>query len=260
LIQQNRLGVNVAYAGEFDKTRISLVAGVTPNEIENGSKYNWQQVTLDLPLVSKLATASIFTKIDAGSFSQMQFKQAFAYKVDFSEDQNLSVGFGLSYNQQNVELHNNFTPNSYVDLEDPYLSKDDYFVNKFGMEIGFVYKLKNFQLSMSLPYLGQDHSYRNEITAYTEYKFELNQDFNLIPSILYLHSQSNRNELTTGLNLNYQEKCWFQIGYVDFGQVVTGFGINVKGLALGYNFGYTIDNKNSAIFGNTHQFGLFFNL
>ncbi|SHG43140.1 type IX secretion system membrane protein, PorP/SprF family [Flavobacterium segetis] len=260
LIQKNKLGINVAYAGELNKTRMSLVIGVNPNKIEDANTLNWQQATLDLPLANKLSTATIFTKIATGSFSQIQIKQAFAYKVDFSEEQTLSVGFGLSYNQQNVDLKNGFSPNDYVDLDDPYLSLENYHQNKLGLEIGFVYQLKDFQLSVSLPSLGQDKPYNNEFTAYTEYKFKLNKDLDLIPSVLFVQTQNGKYELTNSLNLDYQKKGWLQVGYVDIGQVVMGFGINVKGLGIGYNFGYNVDNNISSIFGNTHQFGLFFNL
>ena len=260
LIQQNKLGVNVAYAGELDKTRISLVAGVTSNKMEDSNDLNWQQVTLDLPLMNKLATATVFTKIAAGAFSQMQIKQAFAYKVDFSEDQNLAVGFGLSFNQQTVELKNGFTPNQFVDLNDPYLSREDYYQNKLGFEIGLVYKLKNFQFALSLPSLGQNKPYNNEITAYTEYKFKLNENLDLIPSVLLIQSQSNRYELTNSLNLNYKKIGWLQVGYADYDQALMGFGINIKGLGIGYNFGYNHNNKITSVIGNTHQFGIFFNL
>lgn len=260
LIQQNKLGINVAYAGDLDKTRISLVAGITQNKIEDANSLNWQQVTLDLPLINKLSTATIFTKITAGSFSQMQIKQAFAYKVDFSGDQSLAVGFGLSFNQQNVDLKNGFTPNSFVDLEDPYLSKENYYENKLGIDIGLVYKLKNFQLSLSLPSLENNKSYKNEIVAYTEYKFIINKYFDFVPSILLLHTHNNKYEITNNLNLNYNNKGWLQVGYVDYGQVLMGFGLNVKGLGIGYNFGYYNNNKINSFFGNTHQFGLFFNL
>jgi type IX secretion system PorP/SprF family membrane protein len=259
LIQQNRLGVNVAYAGEFDKTRISLVAGVTPKRIENGNSLNWQLVTLDLPLKNKLATATIFTKLTNGGFSQLQIKQAFAYKVDFSEDQNLAVGFGLSFNQHRVDFSNGFSPNQYVDLQDPYLSKENFSKNQFGLELGFVYKLKNFQLSFALPSLVQDKEYNKGITAYTEYKFEIDEDFDLIPSVLLLQTQSDIYEVTTCVNLNYQKKGWIQVGYVDLGQMVMGVGVNVKGLGVGYNFAYSYDDKFGSIIGNTHQFGLFFN-
>ena len=260
LIQQNKLGVNVAYAGELDKTRISLVAGVTSNKMEDSNDHNWQQVTLDLPLKNKLATATVFTKIAAGAFAQMQIKQAFAYKVDFSEDQNLAVGFGLSFNQQTVELKNGFTPNQFVDLNDPYLSREDYYQNKLGFEIGLVYKLKNFQFALSLPSLGQNKPYNNEITAYTEYKFKLNENLDLIPSVLLIQSQSNRYELTNSLNLNYKKIGWLQVGYADYDQALMGFGINIKGLGIGYNFGYNHNNKITSVIGNTHQFGIFFNL
>lgn len=260
LIQQNKLGVNVAYAGEFDKTRISLVAGVTPNKVVDANSLKWQQVTLDLPLANKLATATVFTKIAAGSFSQMQIKQAFSYKVDLAKDQSLAVGFGVSFNQQNIDFKGNFTPNSFVDLNDPYLGREQMYENKLGLEIGMVYKYRSFQFAVALPSLGRDKPYTNEITAYTEYKFKLNKNLDLTPSILYLQTQSNRYEITNNLNLSYEGKGWLQVGYVDYGQVILGFGLNIKGLGIGYNFGYANKDQTSAIFGNSHQFGLFFNL
>ena len=46
---QNKFGINVAYAGELEKTRLSLVGNFTSSKIENGGN-KWQQLTMDIPL------------------------------------------------------------------------------------------------------------------------------------------------------------------------------------------------------------------
>jgi type IX secretion system PorP/SprF family membrane protein len=259
-MQQNKLGFNVAYAGELEKTRISLVVGSTPNKIVETNDLKWQQVTLDLPLANKLSTGTIFSKIAVGSFSQLQIKQAFSYKVDLAEEQSLSVGFAVSFNQQNIDFRDNFTPNDFVDLNDPFLDREKMNENKLGLELGMVYNLKNFQFSLAIPSIGNGQPYANEINAYAEYRFKLGEDLDLTPSVLFMQTQSDQFELINNLNLKYQKKGWIQVGHADIGQVMMGFGLNIKGLGIGYNFGYFYKDKISEIFGNNHQFGLFFNL
>jgi hypothetical protein len=53
-----------------------------------------------------------------------------------------------------------FNPNSYVDLNDPYLAKDDYSVNNLGVEVGAVYKFKSFQIALAPAASQENGNYR----------------------------------------------------------------------------------------------------
>lgn len=259
LVQQNKLGINVAYAGEKEKTRIALVCGFTPNKLADGSSYFWQQATLDIPLMSNLATGTVFTNIEQGDFKQLQVKQAFACKVALSETQSLSVGFSFGLSRKSIDINKEFSPNGHVDTTDPYLNGTYVAENNLDMEVGLVYKLKNFEFSIALPSLLEKRLYSKAITAYSEYKFEVSDTWDVVPSVLMMQTERSRFEVTTSVNAVFMKKSWLQIGYVDVNQFVLGCGVDLKGLGLGYSFALPFDNKFGSMVGNTHQLGLFFN-
>jgi type IX secretion system PorP/SprF family membrane protein len=259
LVQQNKLGINGAYAGEKEKTRIALVCGFTPNKLADGSDYFWQQATLDIPLRSNLATGTVFSNSKHGDFKQVEVKQAFAYKVTLSEAQSLSVGFSFGLNRKSVDFNNGFSPNGNVDMNDPYLNGTLNAENNLDMEVGLVYKLKNFEFSIAMPSLLEDRLYSKAINAYSEYKFEVSDKWDVVPSVLMVQTERSRYEVTTSVNAVYMKKSWLQIGYVDVNQFVIGGGIDIKGLGIGYNFALPFDNKFNSMVANTHQLGLFFN-
>jgi type IX secretion system PorP/SprF family membrane protein len=260
MVQQNKFGINPAYAVEQGKTRIALVGSFTPTKLDNANGYSWQQVTLEIPLKNNLSTGTVFSNITQGNFSQVQIKQAFAYKVSFSENQTLSVGFSFGLNRESLNYKSGFNPNGYVDLSDPYLSKDNYSENNLGSEVGAVYKYKNFQIALAMPALLQDNGNYRGVTAYTDYKFVINEEWDVSPSVLMLQTEQSQYEFTTSVNATYMNKCWIQMGYVDVSQFVVGLGFNIKGLGLSYNMSVPFDSKYNSVVGNTHQFGLFFNL
>jgi type IX secretion system PorP/SprF family membrane protein len=260
MVQQNKFGINPAYAGELEKTRIALLGSFTPTKLDNANEYFWQQATLEIPLKNNLSTGTVFSNISQGNFSQLQIKQAFAYKVTFSENQSLSVGFSFGLNRESLNYKNGFNPNDYVDLSDPYLNKDNYSENNLGLEVGAVYKYKNFQISFAMPALFQDNGNYRGVTAYTDYKFVIDEEWDVSPSVLMLQTEQSQYEFTTSINVTYMDKCWIQMGYVDVNQFVAGLGFNLKGLGLSYNISVPFDSKYNSVVGNTHQFGLFFNL
>jgi type IX secretion system PorP/SprF family membrane protein len=260
MVQQNKFGINPAYAGELEKTRIALVSNFTPTKLDNANKYFWQQATLEIPLKNNLYIGTVFSNITQGNFSQVQIKQAFAYKVRFSENQTLSVGFSFGLNRESLNYKSGFNPNGYVDLSDPYLNKDNYSENNLGLEVGAVYKYKNFQIALAMPALLQDNGNYRGVTAYTDYKFVINEEWHISPSVLMLQTEQSQYEFTTSVNATYMNKCWFQMGYVDVSQFVVGLGINLKGLGVSYNISVPFDSNYNSVVGNTHQLGLFFNL
>jgi hypothetical protein len=190
----------------------------------------------------------------------VQIKQAFAYKVKFSENQTLTVGFNFGLNRESFNYRSGFNPNGYVDLSDPYLAKDDYSVNNLGVEVGAVYKFKSFQIALALPATSQENGNYRGIAAYTAYKHVINSEWDVSPSVLMLQMEQSQYEVTTSVNATYMDKYWIQMGYVDVSQFIVGMGFNIKGLGLSYDISLPFDSKYNAMVGNTHQFGLFFNL
>lgn len=260
MVQQNKFGINPAYAGELDKTRISLIGSITPAKLEGASRSFWQQATLEIPLKKNISIGTVFSNVTQGNFSQLQIKQAIAYKVNFSENQSLSVGFSFGLNRESLNYKNGFDPNDYVDMDDPYLNKDNYAENDLGLEVGAVYKLKNFQFSLALPAVFQDNGNYRGLAVYTDYKFVINEEWCVSPSVLMLEVENGQYEFTSSVSGTYMDKVWIQMGYVNIDQLVVGLGFNLKRFSFAYNISVPIDNKYKSLVNPTQQLGLFFNL
>jgi type IX secretion system PorP/SprF family membrane protein len=260
LFKDNKTAINVGYAGEFEKIRIATVYGITSKNLDDAKNLIWQQAILDIPLAQKTAIATVFTNIKQGNFAQFEIKQAFTYKIDITDNQSLSAGLGASFNKQSVSHTNGFSPNDNVDLEDPYLLENSFSENGFDMEVGFVYKFKKIQVALALPSLLEHKRKGMGFTAYTEYEINLNENFDLTPSVLMAEAQNKKVETLTSFSINYIKKASLQIGYSNFKQVVMGFGINYKKMNFAYNFSFSSNSEFKSLVGNTNQFGLFLNM
>lgn len=260
LINDNKTGINAAYAGEFDKVRISVLSGSTAARLDNAQNFMWQQAIVDLPLINNASSATIFTNVKQGNFTQFEIAQSFSYKVSLSSNQSLSAGLGVSYTQRSINNGNSFTPNDYVDLQDPYLLENSDATNAVDLKVGLVYKYKELQVAVALPSIELDNQKNIGFTAYSEYAFKINEKFDLTPSILMIEAQIKRIETTTSLNLSYNKRASIQIGYSNFEQIVTSFGANYRKVTFGYSYAFSSNSNFKSLVGNTNQFGLFFNL
>lgn len=260
LINDNKTGINAGYAGEFNKVRISVLSGSTATRLSTSQNFMWQQAIVDLPLINKVSSATVFTNIIHGNFSQFKIGQACSYKVSISSNQSLSAGLGVSYTQQSVNNGNGFMPNDYVDVEDPYLLGDSNATSGVDFQVGLVYKYKKLQVALALPSILIDNQKNIGFTAYSEYAFKISDKFDLTPSILMLDAQIKRIETTTSCNLSYIKKASIQIGYSNFEQIVMSCGFSYKKINFAYNYTFSSNSDFKSLVGNTNQFGLFFNL
>ncbi len=89
------------------------------------------------------------------------------------------------------------------------------------------------------------------------YKFFLNDDITMLPSVMLQYVKPMPLQLYTNVKLQYQDKCWIGSGY-RFGDQLGGFaamaGINVSNT---FNIGYSYDVSTSSLKNysrNTHEF------
>lgn len=254
LFFQNKFGINVAYAGEMKTTRLSLVGNFMSNKLQEGDT-SWQQFTVDIPLGLALSTGTRISNLSEGFLSQQVFEQALGYKIYFSSDQTLSFGLSFGIIKQVINNRDGVFPNEYVDRNDPLLNTE-LNQNKLRLEFGVVYKQGQFEFSLAVPSSTHNNITRRGITAYAGYNFYLSDIWKLNPSVLMMKTYYNNYELTTGVNIEYLQKSWLQLSYVNSKQLLAGFGLHFDNFGIGYNYTIPVDTKYKTINKNSHQLGL----
>ena len=257
LFFQNKFGINVAYAGELEKNRITLVGNFTSSKIENGGN-NWQQLTMDIPLGLDLSTGTRVSNHSEGFMTQQIIEQALAYRLYFSRDQTLWFGLSFGINRRTINNKTGLFPNDYVDMNDPIFSTDLLNKNNLRMEVGAVYKQDEFELSLAIPTIIQNNKTVKGITAYAGYNFYPNDDLKITPYALLMKTYYNNYELTSGANFEYLEKSWLHLGYVNSKQIVISAGIYYNQFGLGYNYSLPLESNYTTMLNNSHQLGLYY--
>lgn len=255
LFFQNKFGINVAYAGELEKNRLTLVGNFTSSKISNGEN-NWQQLTVDIPLGLDLSTGTRISNHSEGFIAEQIIEQALAYRLYFSRDQTLSFGLSFGINRRTINNKNGLFPNDYVNMNDPIFSTDLLNKNNLRMEVGAVYKQEEFELSLAIPTIVQNNQTLRGITAYAGYNFYPNDDLKITPYSLLMKTYYNNYELTTGANFEYLEKSWFQLSYVNSKQLLIAAGIQINNFGVGYNYSLPFDSNYTTLVNNTHLLGL----
>jgi type IX secretion system PorP/SprF family membrane protein len=258
LFFQNKFGINVAYAGELETTRLTLVGNYTSSKLLEGNN-SWQQLSLDIPLGLDLSTGTRISNVSEGFLSQQIIEQAIAYRLYFSRDQTLCFGLGFGINRQTINNRNGLFPNDYVDMNDPIFNTDLLNRNNLQMEIGAVYKQEQFELSLSLPSVIKNNRSIRGITAYAAYHLYPTDDFKITPSLLLMKTYYNNYEITSGINFGYLEKSWMQLSYINSKQFLIAVGTRFNNLGFGYNYSMPFDANYTSMLNNSHQLGLNYN-
>jgi type IX secretion system PorP/SprF family membrane protein len=255
LFFENKFGINAAYAGELEATRLTLVGNFTSNKLaENGN--SWQQLTFDIPLGLDLATGTRISNVSEDFLTQQVIEQALSYRLYFSRYQTLSFGLSFGINRRTINNRNGLLPNEYVDLNDPVFSTDLLNRNNLKMEIGAVYKQDEFELSLSIPSIIQNNNVIRGITAYAGYHFFPMDEWKMTPSVLLMKTYFNNYELTSGMNIEYSEKSWLQLSYVNSKQLLMAVGLKLNNFGIAYNYSLPFEANYTQIANNSHQLGL----
>ncbi len=258
LFHQNKFGINAAYAGELENTRLTLVGNFASSQLADAASY-WQQLTLDLPLKSNLSTGTRISNKTEGFLSQQIIEQALAYKIHFSKDQSLSFGISFGISRQSIDNKNRFYSNEYVNPNDPIFNTDLLTQNNLRIEIGAVYKQREFEMALAMPSIVQNKNTYRGLTAYIGYNFYSMGVWKLTPSVLMMKTYFNNYEITTGLNIEYDKKTWIKLSYINSDQLSTGVGIQISKLGLAYNYLLPLDSNYSTLQNKYHQIALYYN-
>ena len=157
---------------------------------------------------------NFFNDETGGAFNKTGLSLSYAHKVILSEYES-ELFFGISGGASKVNISN---------LSDPAIinSEDIYPEVTFGIYL----KKKDFRFGVSIPGLlnenmqltnSNDNTINSVIYTMISYKYQLNDDIILLPSVL-VKSAENKSQVDANLNLKFSNKFWVGASYrQDFG-------------------------------------------
>ncbi|HEC42711.1 MAG TPA: type IX secretion system membrane protein PorP/SprF [Bacteroides sp.] len=193
-----------------------------------------------------------------GIFKQFSADMSYSYRISIDErSQSLSFGlnFGFSQNKINhdeVQIDDNSDPTLYSsEILDETLVRTG-----FGMH--YNWEDLNIHLSSPILYGSQEKVFPQTLFGFASYDYLLPGDiWKIQPSALYRYTADKTNQFEMNVLAEWHNRVWVSAGYRTNKSILTGFGISLKGLGIGY--AYEINRSElSSVSSGSHQLILFF--
>lgn len=268
---------NPAYTGINDQTEIVGIYRSQWTGLKNtGGKDNFSGVP-----VTQFITASTKLKaINSGigfnivndnlaAINNLYLKANYSYHLQLSEDLKLGIGIGVGYYNQriNTDLWNP------IDINDTRLQAIAANPNQSTVDFdaGLWLLSKKLSIGVSVAHLLQPQIFKQTAVTtiysstlhrhaylFMQYKIALNENWNLVPSILLrssLKAWNNTQADITFLASYSDNKFWGGLSYRHFDAMIALVGLSFlknNSLRIGYGFDLTIIG-NSAKMGSSHE-------
>jgi type IX secretion system PorP/SprF family membrane protein len=193
-----------------------------------------------------------------GVFKQFSVGMNYSYRIGIiNNSQSLSFGLMFGFSQNKV----NYDEVIIKDESDPALyasSLIDEALVRVGFGIHYNWKDLNVHLATPLLYGAQERKYLQTLFGLVSYDIYLPDDIWMIqPSVLYRYTANNINQFDMNLLAEWDKKIWFLAGYRTNKNIITGIGISIKNIGIGYT--YEINRSElSRIAPGSHEIILFF--
>lgn len=261
------LGGRWQWVGFGDEPKSAYLSGSAVIRSKKRVMYNPSyRVSQEAPALPQVETGKLKHAVGGqviadqyGAFGRIHFSGSYALHIPLNDKINLSFGtrVGLSNNTFLRDKASVLNPNdpysaySGGDLEyDQFVSTN---LNKYIMDISaglFLYH-QNFFVGVAFDHLSKDFVKfgAGEVNFNTQIhynvmlggKIPLNEDFNLVPSIMLKNMRPTPLSIEGSLLAQYKEMIWLGASYRHNDAIVAmvGFAINQR-FRLGYSFDYSI--------------------
>jgi type IX secretion system PorP/SprF family membrane protein len=206
-----------------------------------------------------------------GPLNNLTAMGTYAYHLGLSPKTNLSVGFGMGIANTSLDASK---LQFYGGSVDPSVAGSGVLNNvRFDMNAGlYLYSADYFVGLSALQIVPSKLDYSNNIVKQLEgkavphffatagYRFLLNEDFNITPSVLAKYVQPVPTQIEANVKLQYRDLLWTGLSYRHNDGVAAMAGINVSNIFMvGYAYDYTTSRLNNYTKG-THEIVLGFML
>ena len=247
LYEFNKFKINPAYAGESGCAKINIGHLGQWSGYHGAPQVSYVNGSMEIGKNMSLGGKVMLDRL--GTLTQVNAQGIYAYKLNFGNAHNLRLGIGAGINQHAFDLSG-----STIQVEvDPSLNTERIKGVSFYSEFGFVYTLKNFQLSFSIPNIMETSSSlspttsggltnRRHMIGYMGYRFGKLNKVSITPSVLYKNGSAGQHQFEGNLLLNVKNRLQLGVGYRHEAGILGRFGFNVNDqiqVAYAYEFAMT---------------------
>jgi type IX secretion system PorP/SprF family membrane protein len=244
--------------------RTSATSFQVPGENPRGKQY-WEEYTAPKP---HQGIGFIAMNDRAGYLNRWSLSASYAYHQPLGIKTTLAAGFNAGISSVSLDRSKiNFAD---LDPNDPAIGYTDGDLKKIKPEIGaglWLYSARYFagisvlNIIPSKNKFVKDNKYGNYYTPNyfitAGYRANIDDDFNLIPSVMFQYWQPQLLGVHVNAKLQYQDKLWVGASY-RYGDLISGYsgmaGINVANtFNISYSYEIATTNRLKAYTGNTHE-------
>lgn len=260
----NQYLINPAAAGSQDYMAIS--AGFRQQWAGFNGAPRTQMVSANTRIHDNMGVGGIIYNDVTGPLRNIGFQGSYAYHMKINDNSKLSLGMSLSLTQHILDA-SQFVLHQAVDN-----TLNNATVRSFNPDavFGAYYYGKKFFAGISIPQLLQGKykfgnlldDFNREIRHYYAsggYKFDLNENFQLQPSVLLKYAPNTPFQYDINARLFYKQNMWTGISYRSNESLVAMFGMKRDKFVIGYSYDYILSNIRNYSAG-THELYLEFQL
>lgn len=267
----NDLFNNPAYSGVMGVTNLTTLyrsqwTGYT-GTYDDGGAPNSFLASFNTPILRLRSGAGFYFINDVlGNRNNIQFMGSYAYHLGVGNGK-LSFGLSAGIYGQSIDI----SQYRAVQPDDPLLAYGKEYQYRPDMSVGIYYKAEKYYGGVALNHIlntefdfGSDslrNALENNMVISGGYKYELNYDIILTPSLL-VKTDFVSYSFDISVLATYREKFWGGLSYRQSDAVVLLLGINLlkdKSLKVGYSFDYVIQAQ-KAKQATSHEILLSYNM
>lgn len=193
-----------------------------------------------------------------GVFKQFISELNYSYRLLLSKDQTIAFGLKAGFSQTSL----NYQVMDAAQEDDIILYTSSTQINEVHIRAGtgVHYNRKNFNAHISVPVLygQQEKKYFQTIYSMASYDFYAAENiWKFQPSMLYRHIYASKGQMEFNLMAEWDKKLWGMLSYRTNKTIITGLGLYVNGMGLGY--AYEINrNELSSVASGSHEIMIYF--
>lgn len=174
---------------------------------------------------------------NTGVFKQTSVDLSYSYRIVLDRDkETLAFGFMLGFFQYKINFNNVILANE----SDPAIFSSN-LVNEGQVRTGFGMHYNRMDLNIHLAspslYSTVNGKFFQDIYGLATYDFYADENiWKIQPALFYRYDEVKKSQAEVSVMAEWENKAWAMAGYRTNKNIVTGIGINIKTIGIGYSY------------------------
>lgn len=174
---------------------------------------------------------------NTGVFKQTSVDLSYSYRIVLDKDrESLSFGLSLGFFQYKVNYENMILANE----SDPAIYSSN-MVNEAQVRTGFGvhYNREDLNIHLATPslYTTVKGKFLQNVYGLATYDFYAGENiWRIRPALFYRYDEVRKSQAEINVLAEWENKVWAMAGYRTNKNIVTGIGINIKSIGIGYSY------------------------